>query len=136
MRQKAPNLPLPQACNFHACRGTCVRARFRETLRISPPSSAGAEVAYSPKWHVLVPPGCGGAHPGAAASFDNPQHRKVKEFPLKDGWESSYTKREFVVLRKASSASPRATETAGASTRPTCATHGLMMRFFQPLRPL
>ena len=49
-----PNVPLPQACDFRACGGTCVLARFRETLRVSPPSSAGAEVACSPRnSHVL-----------------------------------------------------------------------------------
>ena len=45
--QKGPSVPLPLTCNFRACGGTCSRSRFRETLWISPPSSAGAEVACS-----------------------------------------------------------------------------------------
>ena len=32
MLPKAPNAPLPETCNFCACKGTCLRARFRETL--------------------------------------------------------------------------------------------------------
>ena len=49
---KAPNAPLPQACNLCACRRTCVQSRFRETLWISPPNSAAAEVACFGKWYV------------------------------------------------------------------------------------
>ena len=30
--QKAPNVPLPEARNFRACRLTCARDQFRETL--------------------------------------------------------------------------------------------------------
>ena len=47
-----------QTCRFrkllhlHTCKRTCVRARFRETLRISPPSSAVAEVAHLRKSHA------------------------------------------------------------------------------------
>ena len=45
--QKAPNVPLPWKCDFCACGRTCVRARFRETLWISPPNSAGMFTEYS-----------------------------------------------------------------------------------------
>ena len=44
--QRAPRRATSvKKCNFCACGGTCVRARFREDIVNFSPNSAGAEVA-------------------------------------------------------------------------------------------